>query len=106
MAAAVVVVAVVLSVNESILNLRNRSKCSVVAFDHIYRIGMVLLSELERRSSYYATVIDGCVYLQNDERTSCTLKNHKSFEFELQEPIKVFNGSIVSYLSNIDSLVV
>ena len=41
----------VLSVNESISALRNQSKSSPIAFNHIYRTWVVLLSEMERKPS-------------------------------------------------------
>jgi len=62
-------------INQLISNSTNRSKCSLVAFDHICRSPLVLLSELERKSSYYAAEMDGRIYLQNDERTSCSSSN-------------------------------
>ena len=49
---------VVLSVNESISNIRNQSKCSIIAFDHIYRTWMVLLSEVEWKSLYSSVAAD------------------------------------------------
>ena len=52
------------SVNESISTLMNRSKCSLVAFDYMYRTWMVLLSEVERKPSYSAVAVDGPIYFK------------------------------------------
>ena len=61
-----------LSVNESISTLTNRSKCSLVAFDHIYRTCTVLLSEVERMPSYSAVAVDGTIYFKNTEIICCS----------------------------------
>ena len=94
-------------INQLILNFRNRSKCSLVAFDHnICWSRMVLLSELERKLSYYAAKMDGYIFLQNDEMTSCSNIEYKSHNFQYQEPIKAFTGSVQLYVSNMAGLVV
>ena len=63
---------------------------------------MVLLSEVERKLSHFAVVIDRTIYFKNAEMIGCSGIEYKSFDFELQEPIKVFTGSVRLYLSNMD----
>jgi len=67
---------------------------------------MVLLSEVEQKSSHFAIVIGTTIYFKNAEMLGCSGIEYKSFDFELQEPIKAFTGRFSSYLSNMDGLVV
>ena len=62
----------VLSVSESVSAVRNQSKCSLVAFDHIDRTWMVLLSELEQKPSYSTIAGDGPIYFKNTEMIDCS----------------------------------
>ena len=94
------------SVNESISTLMNRSKCSLVAFDYMYRTWMVLLSEVERKPSYSAVAVDGPIYFKNTEIIRCSSIECKWVHFDSYEPIKVFTRSVRLYVSNMDGLVV
>ena len=66
----------------------------------------VLLSEVEQKLSHFSIVIDTTIYFKNAKMIGCSGIEYKSFNFELQEPIKAFTGRFRSYLSNIDGLVV
>ena len=46
----------------------NQSKCSIVAFDYIFRTWEVLLSEVEWKLSNSATAaVDGTIHFKNTE---------------------------------------
>jgi len=45
-----------------------------------------------QKLSYFAIFIDGTIYFKNSERIGCSGIEYKSFDFELQEPIKLFTG--------------
>ena len=61
---------------------------------------------MKQKPSVLSAAMDSPISIENDWRTNCTLKNHKSFDFELQEPIKAFNGRLRSYLSIVGGRVV
>jgi len=54
----------------------------------------------------FCVAIDGPISIENTEMIGCSGIECKWVHFELQEPIKVFNGTIRSHLSKMDSLVV
>ena len=67
----------------------NQSKCSLVAFEYIYRTWMVLLSEAEWKLSNSATAVDGTIYFKNTEMIGCSGIVCKWVHVNPYEPIKV-----------------